>query len=322
MPKHVQWGEMPTEEIAEHSLAGWAARSDAQLDVEIEEAAPDRAVRETRRNAEAMTPRVERDETARWASEVEVVRACVAQGPPRAVDKRLGGSMGRALDRQALGTSGVTATSTRAYEPDLGSDHYRHAWRVWMTLSANERRVLTLMFADLAGPNDGGADRAAKTIQGHVRHGKASDAESALPWFAVMLPVEGASAATLVAIALGWAREDATRLERWPDAQAVKTEVGAARSKFKAALRRVELDASGESLRKIGDRLPSGLKPLLIPAASMREQERLTPKRYVATCAGIGATVDGVRQPCEDGDLADVRVETASKCPACGRVKA
>ena len=323
MPKRVNWGalaEEPESLASEHSLARANEREFQVVEAEIDAAAGFRAARDAKRMADSPSsgPRaVVRDETARWSSEVEVVRACVSQGPPRAEGRSIGGSLGRMADRKAEG-GGFAATSTRAYEPDLGSDHYRHAWRVWMTLTANERRVLTRMFAELASEGDGGADRIAKTIQGHVRHGSASDAELALPHFAVMLPVEGASAAALVAISLGWAREDATRLERWPDASAVKTEVGAARSKFKAALRRVELDASGESLHGAGGRLPSGTKPLLIPAASMRESDKGATLRSVAACIGLGVVVDGVRGECEV-DVVTLRVETAARCPVCNR---
>jgi len=320
MPKHVQWGEELAEEASGHSLAGWVARSDRQLDDEIELGAPIRAVREARRSDEPSAPRrrVERDETARWSSEIEVVRVCVRLGPPQASPTRTGGDLGRALDRIALGTAGVRS-SGRVAEPDLGSDHYRHAWRIWSTtLDARERRMLSLMYAELGGRNDGGADRIARTVRTHLQHGNASEAEAALPACAVHLPAEGASAAALVAIVLGWAREDATRLEAWPDAPAVRSEVSAARTKLRTALRRVELDASGESLTQLGDRLPSGTKPLLIPAASSRELERATPLRTVAVCLGLGPVVDGVRTECEV-EVLEVRVEALPRCPACSR---
>jgi len=328
MPKRVNWGAMPVEatHVTEHSLAGFVERADRELDVQVTSASALRAVREARRSEEALVPRkrVERDESARWASEVEVVRACVKNGPPRASATRMGGDLGRALDRQALGTSGI-ASSSRAYEPELGSDHYRHAWRVWTTaLIAQEREILARMYASLVAPNDGGADRYARTIRAHLQHGKLADAEAALPACAVMLPLDdgrvagGSLAHLLVAIALGWAIPDAPSLVRWPDAQVVRREVTTARLKFQAGLRRVELDASGESLARLGDKMPSGTKPLLIPRASLQELERNAPRQLMPVCLGLGAMVNGSRQPCEVGEPVEVR-PGATTCPVCGR---
>ena len=327
MPKRVNWGAMPVEatHVTEHSLAGFVERADRELDVQVTSASALRAVREARRASEEVggpRKRIERDESARWASEIEVVRACVKNGPPRASSTRMGGDLGRALDRQALGTSGIASTS-RAYEPDLGSDHYRHAWRVWTTaLISQEREILTRTFASLVAPNDGGADRYARTIRAHLQHGKLADAEASLPACAVMLPLEDirvhgvALASILVAIALGWAVDGETEITRWPDSQVVRREVAVARAKFRDALRRVELDASGESLTRLGDRLPSGTRPLLIPAPSMRELAE--PPRAVAACLGLGAMVDGLRQDCEV-DVVVMRVGSATPCPVCNR---
>lgn len=317
--------------VSMHSLAGAIARADEQLDAEIAENQPLRIVQAQRRERESVEgaprpPRPERDEEAQWRDELDVVRKCVANGPPTVRGRDVGGSLGRMIDKRATGTGGI-ATSTRAYEPSLGSDHYRHAWRCWLSLTGEERTLLGLMFARLEGSADGGADRVARTIRGHAQHGKASEAEAALPSFATALPVEAANGPTLVAIWLGWWREDATKIERWPDAQAVKRATAAARQKLKMALHRVgDLDASGESLHAhefvLGGRLPEGTRPRLIPRPSAAEVQRDRAKlANHVVCIGLGAIVDGAREECST-DVRLVDTESADICTVCERYRA
>jgi len=328
--------ERLTVAIAQHSLAGAIARADEQLDAEIEASAAIRAVREVKlESPDAPSgPRVKtaRDEEAPWGDEIAVVRACVKNGPPIARGRNIGGSLGRMIDKQATGTTGI-ATSTRAYEPDLGSDHYRHAWKCWQSLPWEEREYLAAMFVGVDSSTDGGADKIAKTIRGHLQHGKVSEAEAALPAFATAFSSDGmqiekaTNANTLLAIRLGWWRADASSLHEWPDSGAVKRTISAARAKLKKALHEMpDLDASGESLRSAdyasGERLASGTKPRLIPRPSSAERQReLADVRTVPACIGLGAVVDGAREDCAT-DVRTVDVNSADRCGACGRWRA
>lgn len=317
-------------ETATHSLAGRIEQLDREQDERTEAGRIDRLVLDAKKesDADAGAPsgprqRVDRDETAQFADELQVVRKCVANGPPTfGLLGDRGGEMGRALDRHALGTSGI-ATSTRAYEPHTGSDHYRHAWRCWMALSADERTLLTAMYAALESRTDGGADKIARTIRAFVQHGKSAEAAAALPSFATALAPEAANAAVLLAIALGWWREDAKTIDGWPDAKAIKQGVSMARQNLRQALRRVgDLDASGVSLHSPEFVMSGGTKPLLIPAASDRElRKERADWQAVPVCMGLGAVVDGAREPCTI-EAGSVDVNTAATCPVCGKWRA
>lgn len=314
----------------EHSIAGFKAREDDALDAEMVDFKPRRIVQEQRREALTLDgaprpPRQDQDETAQYKDEVHVIRMCVLNGPPRANGREIGGSLGRMIDKKTTGTAGI-ASSTKAYEPNLGSDHYRHAYKCWLTIPGEEREYLAAMFVGIDSPEDGGADKIARTVRGHLQHGKVSEAEAALPAFATAFSGDGltmdkaTNANTLLAIRLGWWRADAAHLHEWPDARAVKRVIAEGRSKLKMALARVELDASGESLHHNGAR--NGCKPLLIPAPSMKEVMRQRADvQTVAACLGRGPMDERGHGECLV-DSRSVDVSVADKCPACERWRA
>lgn len=313
--------------LGEHSIAGLKAREDERIATEIADTMPLRASAPMRTDEDmgakipiALPPSHTRGgkrgprapDAPVWASVEDAVRAGCCSGGPDARGRGLGGELGRAYERRALGTPG--ATSTRSFEPWM-SDALFVAWRVaCRTLTEPEQALLVVMHASLAGGEDGGAKAVAAAIRS-LRETSLEEATARLPWFARGLSLDLARAPRLAAIRLG--RTTLARAGQDEDeVAAVATEAAEARRKLRDALLLVDLDTSGESLQ--GDPKRLGARRPLIPRPSLRALER---RELVRACDGVvRLTEAGVREPCIAIDVFE-DVRSWARCDVCGRPK-